>query len=296
LNKPQQTDGIATANDFAAATWPAPAKLNLMLRVVGRRPDGYHLLQTVFQFLDWGDELQFHIYPDSRIKRITAVDGVAEAQDLVVRAARLLQQSTATSQGVEIVVDKRLPMGAGLGGGSSDAATTLVALNKLWGCGLGTQQLMALGLTLGADVPVFIQGLAAWGEGVGDELQPLSLPEPWYLVLVPPCHVATAEVFSDPDLTRDSPRIRIRDFLAGSAKNDCLPVVCQRFPVVGEAMEWLRQFAEPRLTGTGASVFASFEDEAQVKRVYDQRPDRFQAFLARGLNESPLRKLGGVCR
>jgi len=267
-----------------------------MLRVVGRRPDGYHLLQTVFQFLDLGDELRFHIHSDSRIKRVNEIAGVTEGQDLVMRAARLLQQSTATSRGAEIVLHKRLPMGAGLGGGSSDAATTLVALNRLWGCGLQTQQLMALGLTLGADVPVFVQGLAAWGEGVGDELQPLSLPEPWYLVLVPPCHVATAEVFSDPDLTRDSPRIRIRDFLDGSAKNDCLPVVCRRFPAVGEAMKWLGQFAESRLTGTGASVFASFEDEAQARWVYDQRPDQYQAFLARGLNESPLRKQGGVCR
>ena len=283
---------MTSTEGTGSVAWPAPAKLNLMLRVIGRRPDGYHLLQTVFQFLDRGDQLWFRLRPDGGIRRTRAVAGVPEEHDLVVRAAHLLQQSSGSSQGVDITLEKRLPLGGGLGGGSSDAATTLVALNQLWGCGLEPGQLMALGLRLGADVPVFVKGLAAWAEGVGEELQPLSLPEPWYLVLAPPCHVATAEIFSDPDLTRDSPRITIRDFLAGSVRNDCVPVVCRRFPVVARAMAWLGQFATPRLTGTGACLFASFEEEAAARRVCGQAPEEYRAFVARGLNESPLRKRG----
>ncbi|HEB96439.1 MAG TPA: 4-(cytidine 5'-diphospho)-2-C-methyl-D-erythritol kinase [Sedimenticola thiotaurini] len=273
-----------------AEYWPAPAKLNLMLRVVGRRPDGYHLLQTVFQFLDHGDRLRFRLRDDGRILRPGDIDGVAEADDLVVRAARLLQQVAGVSRGVEIGLDKRLPMGAGLGGGSSDAATTLVALNRLWGCGLDRAALARLGLRLGADVPVFVHGFAAWAEGVGERLQPVDLPEPWYLVLVPPCHVSTAVVFADPRLTRDSPRITIRDFLAGSRENDCVSVVRRRFPAVAEAMEWLGRFAEPQLTGTGAGVFACFPDEMSARAVWKKAAERYPAFVARGRNLSPLRE------
>ncbi len=269
-------------------TWPAPAKLNLMLRITGRRSDGYHLLQTVFQFLDTGDDLRFQPRKDGVIMRAGELPGVPREQDLVVRAARLLQRESDVGLGVDIVLRKRLPMGAGLGGGSSDAATTLVALNQLWDAGFSIDRLAEMGLSLGADVPVFVRGEAAWGEGVGERLEPLDLPKPWYLVLIPPCHVSTAEIFSDPDLTRDAPRIRIRDFLAGSRGNDCLPVVRRRYPEVGEALDWLGRFAEPRLTGTGAAVFASFDVEDAARRVCRQVPGKYRTILARGLNRSPL--------
>ncbi|MFC1684849.1 4-(cytidine 5'-diphospho)-2-C-methyl-D-erythritol kinase [Pseudomonadota bacterium] len=272
--------------------WPAPAKLNLMLRVVGRREDGYHLLQTVFQFLDVADRLQFHVRPDGQVRRISPLSGVPEEQDLVVRAARLLQQESGVTLGADIHLEKQLPMGGGLGGGSSDAATTLVALNQLWNLGFDEDRLAALGLGLGADVPVFVRGYAAWAEGVGEELVPIDVPEPWYLVIVPPCHVSTVDVFTDPELTRDSPRITIPDFLAGRSENDCMAVVSRRYPEVAEAMEWLSQYAEPRLTGTGACVFAAFEDETSARQVWHQLPGHFQGLVARGLNRSPL--LGAV--
>ncbi|MET0103727.1 MAG: 4-(cytidine 5'-diphospho)-2-C-methyl-D-erythritol kinase [Sedimenticola sp.] len=268
--------------------WPAPAKLNLMLRVVGRRADGYHLLQTVFQFLDFGDRLRFRVRDDGIVRRLGELAGVPESHDLVVRAARLLQQVSGCRLGVDIEMDKRLPMGGGLGGGSSDAATTLAVLNKVWGLKLSSGRLAELGLELGADVPVFVRGISAWGEGVGEQLTPVELPEPWYLVLVPDCEVPTAAIFGDPDLTRDSPRITIRDFLAGRVENDCLPVVCRRFPEVAGAMDWLARFAEPRLTGTGACVFAIFPDEEEAQRVRQAAEGRFRAFVARGVNRSPL--------
>ncbi len=269
-------------------SWPAPAKLNLLLKVVGRRPDGYHLLQTVFQFLDVTDDLVFRLRDDGAVRLLNPLPGVPEEQDLTVRAARLLQQETGVSAGVEIELRKRLPMGGGLGGGSSDAATVLTALNRLWGLGLEKEQLAKLGLQLGADVPVFIHAHSAWAEGVGEELTPVELPEPWYLVLTPACHVSTAEIFSDPDLTRDSSRITIADFLSGSRENDCLPVVTRRYPQVAEAMDWLGQFAEPRLTGTGASVFAVFEREQAARETLERLPRDYTGFVARGLNRSPL--------
>lgn len=269
-------------------SWPAPAKLNLMLRVVGRREDGYHLLQTVFQFLDLGDRLDFRMRADGRVVRVNDVAGLAAEDDLVVRAARLLQAHGGVRQGVDILLDKRLPMGGGLGGGSSDAATVLVALNALWGLRLESGELARLGLSLGADVPVFVEGQAAWAEGVGEKLQPLDLSEPWYLVVVPPCHVATAGVFSDPELTRDSPRMRIADFLAGSVDNDCLEVVVKHYPEVADALSWLGCYAEARLTGTGSCVFAAFPSEADARQVLRQLPERYQGFVARGVNRSPL--------
>jgi 4-diphosphocytidyl-2-C-methyl-D-erythritol kinase len=271
--------------------WPAPAKLNLMLRIVGRRGDGYHLLQTVFQFLDYSDHLYFHRRRDAVIRRCNPVPGLPQEQDLTVRAARLLQRESGASQGVDIELHKRLPMGAGLGGGSSDAATTLVALNRLWNCRFSVSQLAGIGLSLGADVPVFVSGQAAWGEGVGERLTPLELPEPWYLVLVPPCHVATADIFSAPDLTRDSGRIKIRDFLAGSVENDCRSVVCRRYPQVADTLQWLEGFAEARLTGTGAAVFAEFRSKQAAEQVKAQAPGGCRAFVARGLNRSPLQGL-----
>ncbi len=269
-------------------SWPAPAKLNLMLRVVGRRDDGYHQLQTVFQFLDRGDSLRFHLRDDGEVRRARPIAGVDSADDLTLRAARLLQRESGTTLGVEIDLSKHIPMGGGLGGGSSDAATTLVALNRLWSTGLDLDRLAGLGLTLGADVPVFVRGFAAWGEGVGERLEPVDLPRPWYLVLTPPCHVSTAAVFGDPELTRDSARITIRDFLSGSEVNDCVSVVCRRFPEVAEAMAWLEQYASPRLTGTGGCIFAAFSDEHEAREVLERAPEAYQPFVARGLNRSPL--------
>jgi len=277
-----------SADLFNDRWWPAPAKLNLMLRITGRREDGYHLLQSVFQFLDYGDRLRLLRRDDASIHRVGLLPGVPEADDLVVRAARLLQAAARVDLGVDIQLEKRLPMGGGLGGGSSDAATTLVVLNRLWGIGYSMDRLARLGLRLGADVPVFVRGFAAWAEGVGEFLTPVELPQPWYLVVTPPCHVATAEIFCDPDLTRDSPPITIRDFLAGSAINDCVSVVCRRFPEVAGAMAWLAQFAQPRLTGTGGCVFAEFAREDAAREVLKMVPEGYQAFVAQGVNRSPL--------
>jgi len=272
----------------ATASWPAPAKLNLMLRITGRRADGYHLLQSVFQFLDHGDEIDLTVRGDGAIVRHSELAGVPAEQDLVVRAARLLQAESGCPLGADIRVHKRLPMGGGLGGGSSDAATVLVGLNRLWGTGLGEDALAALGLRLGADVPVFVRGRAAWAEGVGEQLTPVALPEPWYLVVKPPCEVATGEIFQDPELTRNSPLSTIRDFLAGLIANDCLPVVAARYPEVAAALAWLGQYGDARLTGTGACVFAAFEDESRAREVLDQLPAGHQGFVARGRNRSPL--------
>ncbi len=274
--------------------WLAPAKLNLMLRIVGRRSDGYHQLQTVFQFLDRCDHLQFRLRHDGVIRRLTDLPGVSAEQDLVLRAARLLQESTGITSGVEIALDKRLPLGAGLGGGSSDAATVLVALNQLWETELGSEQLAHLGLQLGADVPVFVRGFAAWGEGIGEELTPINLSEEWYLVVIPPCHVSTKDIFSDPDLTRDSPRIKIADFLAGSRENSCIPVVTKRYPLVMAAMEWLGRYGEPRLTGTGSALFVVFPDRQLADEALAQLPADLSGFVARGLNRSPLFSVVGA--
>lgn len=268
--------------------WPAPAKLNLFLHIVGRRADGYHLLQTVFQFLSLGDELAFTLRDDGQIQRIGEVPGVAPESDLVVRAARLLRRDAGIARGVDIHVSKRLPMGGGLGGGSSDAATTLVALNQLWGLGYSEDQLVELGLRLGADVPVFVRGQAAWAEGVGEQLTPVELPEPWFLVVVPPCQVPTPQVFADPELTRNAPVIKIRRFLPGQGVNVCEPVVRRLYPIVGEALDWLEQFAPARMSGTGASIFAAFDDDVSARAVLEKLPDGWRGFVARGLNESPL--------
>ena len=268
--------------------WPAPAKLNLMLRIVGRRSDGYHQLQTVFQFVDIADQLRFRLRDDGLIHRTKALDGVPEESDLSLRAARLLQSELNGRAGVDIDLRKLLPLGAGLGGGSSDAATTLLALNQLWRGGLSTQRLAEIGLRLGADVPVFVHGFAAWAEGIGERLERLELPEVWYLVLFPFCHVSTADIFSDPELTRDSARITIADFFAGSRENDCLPVVCKRHPEVADAIEWLEKYADARLTGTGAAVFAAFESEGEAQGVLARLPEHMQGVVGRGLNRSPV--------
>ena len=271
-----------------ATGWPAPAKLNLTLRILGRRADGYHRLQTLFQFLDVGDDLHLTVRPDGQIRLLIPVPGVPDEENLVVRAARLLQAVTGCQLGVDLRLDKRLPQGGGLGGGSSDAATTLVALNQLWGTGLGEDELAELGLALGADVPVFVRGRAAWGEGVGERLTPVMVPECWFLVMTPPCMVTTADVFRHPKLTRNSPSITIADFISGDDRNDCLEVVRGGYPPVARAIDWLDGFARARLTGTGACVFASFSSRTEAEDVLLQAPAELPGFVARGLNRSPL--------
>ena len=273
------------------AIWPAPAKLNLMLRILGRRADGYHRIQTVFQFVDMHDRLKFRLRDDGRICRVNTIPDLPEAQDLTVRAAKLLQQANNGTVGVDIELEKRLPIGGGLGGGSSDAATVLVALNQLWRVGLEEERLIELGLSLGADVPVFIRGHAAWAEGVGEELTPVDLPEPWYLILAPACHVSTAAIFSDPDLTRNTAPITIHSFLKGDRVNDTMPVVCRRYPLVQEAFDWLGRFAEPRITGTGACLFAAFERESEARDILLKVPNGIRGFVTKGLNRSHLTRL-----
>ncbi|MEN8170575.1 MAG: 4-(cytidine 5'-diphospho)-2-C-methyl-D-erythritol kinase [Pseudomonadota bacterium] len=275
---------------MSSIPWPAPAKLNLFLHITGQREDGYHLLQSVFQFLDYGDEVSIDIREDGAIHRLNELPGVPAEQDLVVRAARLLQQHSGCKLGADIRVKKRLPMGAGLGGGSSDAATVLVALNRLWGVNLALEALSELGLQLGADVPVFVHGHAAWAEGVGDILEPVDLPEPWYLVIIPPVEVSTAEIFSDPQLTRDCQAIKIRAFLAGEGRNVCQPVASRHYPEIAQALRWLEQFAEAKMTGTGSCIFAAFETEDRATEVYQQLPDEWRGFVAKGSNRSALHK------
>ncbi len=268
--------------------WPAPGKLNLFLHVVGRRSDGYHRLQTAFQFIDLCDELQFWARPRGVIERRSDLAGVPADQDLCVRAARALADHVNATAGVAIELTKRLPMQGGVGGGSSDAATVLVALNELWGSRLPDDELAALGVSLGADVPVFVHGRAAWAEGVGDELTPLEPPQPVYLLVRPDAAVSTADVFKAPELTRDSPTITIADFLLTGGRNDCEPVVRRRFPAVAEALDWLEGFAPARLTGTGSCVYAAMPDEAHAHAALASLPRRWTGYVVRGLNRSPL--------
>ncbi len=272
-----------------AENWPAPAKLNLMLRIIGQRPDGYHLLQTVFQFIDLCDWIIFHPVDGGRVSLQKTIPGVPEADDLTVRAANLLKAETGCQLGVRIEVEKNLPMGGGLGGGSSDAATTLVVLNKLWNLHLSVEKLMELGLTLGADVPVFVYGYSSWAEGVGEKLEVISVPEQWVVVIKPECHVNTKEIFSSKSLTRNSKSIKIADFMAGQHQNDCVEVVCQRYPSVKNALVALSEFSEARLTGTGACVFAQFDSKETAVNAYQSlKINKWQVYLAKGLNESPL--------
>lgn len=270
------------------AGWPAPAKLNLFLHITGRRPDGYHTLQSLFQFLDQGDRLDFTPTDAPAVRLLDPVPGVEPEQDLTVRAARLLQRHAGVARGVEIRLDKRLPLGGGLGGGSSDAATTLVVLNRLWDAGLDEDALAGLGLTLGADVPVFVRGRAAWAEGVGERLSPVEVPEPWYLVIVPPVSVSTAAVFRHPELTRDSRPITISDFLAGRSRNDCEAIVRQLHPEIAAALDWLNGRTQARLTGTGACVFGAFRDREAARSAHQALPAGWKGFIARGCNRSPL--------
>ena len=269
---------------------PAPAKLNLFLHITGRRADGYHELQTLFQFLDHGDELGFVLREDGEIHLHTPIDGVPHDSNLIVRAARLLQQESGTPLGADIWLEKRLPMGGGIGGGSSDAATTLVGLNHLWQTQLNEDRLAALGLRLGADVPVFVRGRAAFAEGVGEQLQAVELSEPWFLVAVPQVFVSTAEVFSAPELTRNTPPIKVRSLLEGGGHNDCQPVVEARYPEVRNALILLNKFVPARLTGTGACVFGSFPNRDDADKVARQLPATLPSFVAQGRNISMLHR------
>lgn len=269
--------------------WPAPAKLNLMLHVTGRRPDGYHELQTVFQLIDLRDAIDIEVREDGLISRPSGPAGVPEDQDLVVRAARALKEATGARLGANISVLKRIPLGGGLGGGSSDAATTLVALNQMWKTSLTSQEIAAIGARLGADVPVFAAGRSSWAEGIGERLTAVSLgPDSWYLVIFPGVLVPTASIFQAPELTRNSPPTTMRGFLETGGRNDCEAVVRARFPAVGEALDWLGRHAPARLTGTGSCVFAKFSRAAEAERVAARVPDTWRAWVARGLDESPL--------
>jgi len=267
---------------------PAPAKINLFLHIVGRRPDGYHLLQTAFRLLDWGDEIQLSLRSDGRILRTTDVPGVPAETDLVVRAACALQQATGSSQGVEIGVCKRIPMGGGLGGGSSDAATVLIALNRMWGCRLPGKRLQEIGLSLGADVPFFVFGETAFAEGVGEALQALSVAPAWYVVIAPGVSVPTAEIFSAEELTRNTEPIIMRAFATHTTRNDMQATVCKRFPEVAEALVWLSQYGAARMSGSGACIFAPFDSEEEARQVAAAAPQGWKVWVASGLDRHPL--------
>lgn len=267
---------------------PAPAKLNLFLHIVGRRSDGYHELQTIFQFLDYSDTVYLRTRSDGAIARSGGIESVPLAQDLTLRAARSLAGASAQPvPGVDIRVQKRIPIGGGMGGGSSDAATVLLALNQMWGLRWSLEKLMGIGLQLGADVPVFVRGVAAWADGVGEKLQAVSPIQSWYLVLIPAVSVSTQEVFSHPDLTRDTKRIKIRDFPGSSVRNDCEPVVRGLYPEIAQMLDWLGRYAPARLTGTGAGMFATFATQAEAGEVRARLPEGWKGFVAQGLNRSP---------
>ncbi len=277
----------------AELAYPAPAKLNLMLHVTGRRADGYHLLQTVFRFIDFADTLRFTLRADGVIARANDVSGVPETADLTLRAARLLQRAATTRLGADITLEKRLPLGGGLGGSSSDAATALIALNRLWGLNWARARLQELALELGADVPVFVFGESALAVGIGDKLAPVTLPPAWYLVLIPPLNVATARVFQDTDLIRNSIPTKIPPFSVESARNDLEPVVCRLYPEVARHLAWLRQFGNARMTGSGACVFIEFGTEGAARAALGELPATMRGVVAQGLACHPLREMCG---
>ncbi|MBW9460629.1 4-(cytidine 5'-diphospho)-2-C-methyl-D-erythritol kinase [Kluyvera sp. EC_51] len=276
--------------------WPSPAKLNLFLYITGQRADGYHTLQTLFQFLDYGDTLTIVPRQDGQMRLLTPVDGVPNEENLIIRAARLLMKTAADSQrladgcGADISIEKRLPMGGGLGGGSSNAATVLVALNHLWQCGLSEDELAAIGLTLGADVPVFVRGHAAFAEGVGEVLTPVEVAEKWYLVAHPGVSIPTPVIFRDPELPRNTPVRSIETLLNCEFGNDCEVIARKRFREVDDVLSWLLEYAPSRLTGTGACVFAEFDTELAARQVLEQAPEWLQGFVAKGVNLSPLKQ------
>ncbi|MGO1248106.1 MAG: 4-(cytidine 5'-diphospho)-2-C-methyl-D-erythritol kinase [Oceanisphaera sp.] len=269
-------------------TLPAPAKLNLFLSITGRRDDGYHNLQSLFQFVDYGDALTFTEAPDNELTLTPTLDGVLPEQNLIIKAARLLQAHTGCTQGAQIHLTKRLPMGGGLGGGSSDAATTLVALNRLWQLKLSTNTLAELAVSLGADVPVFVRGYAAFAEGIGEQLTPAYPDEPWYLILCPAVSVATATIFNDPELTRNSKVLSLQQWLNRPWHNDCEALVKKRYPEVAKLLSWLLEYAPSRMTGTGACIFASFDSQQAAEAVLAKAPVGVLGFVAKGCNQSPL--------
>lgn len=269
-------------------TLPCPAKLNLCLNITGRRADGYHELQTLFQIVDYGDELTLTKDDSGQITLSPEMADIPTEDNLVYRAARLLKEATQTTSGANLHLNKVLPAGGGIGGGSSDAATTLLGLNALWQTQLSINTLSLLGKQLGADVPVFVEGKSAWAEGIGERLTPVEIAQKWYVVLAPNCHVSTAEIFSHKNLTRDSKRIKVRASLTEGGKNDCQPLVEKLFPQVKNAVDWLSQFGQALMSGTGACVFTSFETEADALRVFAKRPKRLNGFVAKGVNQSPL--------
>jgi 4-diphosphocytidyl-2-C-methyl-D-erythritol kinase len=272
--------------------YPAPAKLNLFLHVVGRRADGYHLLQSVFTLVDLQDRLRFAVRTDGVVRRVNDVPGVPAEEDLVVRAALLLQEATGTPLGADIEVEKNIPIGGGLGGGSSDAATVLVALNRLWKTGFDAEALAEIGAGLGADVPFFIFGRSAWAEGIGDRLKPIEIAPRWYVILAPPVQVPTPVAYGAPELTRNTEPLKIEDFSAHSHgvkfHNDLEPVVVSRFPEVREHLAWLRKHGDARMTGSGACVFAAFDDRESAQRVIDALPETMKGFIAQGIAQHPL--------
>lgn len=270
--------------------WPAPAKINLFLHVTGRRPDGYHELQTLFQLLDWGDELEIEATGGPEIRRRGADYGVPESEDLVVRAARALQREAGTGQGAAIRVTKRIPMGAGLGGGSSDAATVLVVLNRLWDCGLGPDRLAGIGAKLGADVPVFVRGHSALAEGIGERLQPVRLGDRHYVLVLPGLSISTAKVFADPDLRRDSAPLGVDEALGGGGRNDCEPVVLARYPRLRETVSKLRRWGRPRLTGTGSALFLEMPSAQAAERAAREIKTLYNVRAVRGVDRSPLHR------
>lgn len=275
-------------------TWPSPAKLNLFLYITGRRADGYHQLQTLFQFLDYGDDITITPRQDNKIRLLTPIDSVEHDDNLIVRAAHLLQsyshqQNTGiVHKGADIHINKRLPMGGGLGGGSSNAATVLIALNYYWQTGFTDETLATLGVSLGADVPVFIRGHAAFAEGIGEILQIAEPAEKWYLVAHPGIEISTLRVFTDPELKRDTPIRPLAALLKAPYTNDCEPLVRKRFREVEQLLSWLLEYAPSRLTGTGACIFGEFESEASARKVLNKAPEWLQGFVARGVNNSPL--------
>lgn len=273
----------------------APAKVNVFLHITGQRADGYHTLQSAFQLLDFYDTVSLKPTSDNKIKRITKIDAIPEHEDLCVRAAKALQQAANCKQGVEIKLEKRIPMGGGLGGGSSDAATVLLALNQLWGIHFTRDALMKIGLSLGADVPFFIYGQSAWVEGIGEILTPLTLPTPYYVVLTPPIHVSTAKIFTHSGLTKDTKPLRIADFSNGANsnlfRNDLEKVVCEEFTAVASTLKWLNQFGQARMSGSGASVFVTVDSLAKAKSIFAEKPVEIQGFIAKGLSQHPLYEL-----
>ncbi len=276
-------------NSASRVRFPAPAKLNLFLHITGRRNNGYHELQTIFQMLDKCDYLDFEIRRDQRLALHSELNKVVACGDnLILKAAKLLQRHTKAAYGADIYLEKNLPMGGGIGGGSSDAATTLLALNQLWNGRLSTDELAQIGLKLGADVPVFIRGFTAFAEGVGEKLEPITLPEKWFVVLTPGVQVSTAEIFSAADLKRDTPKVTIERLFSCEWKNDCQPLVTARYPQVAKALAWLIEYAPSRMTGTGACVFAEFDNEQQAREVFGKLPPDLSGFVAKGLNRSPL--------